>query len=237
MKIFFLLCGILLTLAARGGWQDELAKMPLTEKTTELDRSNCVPLLLNSFQRNPNVKALIFMPGATDELYFFRRAHARLTNDAPTLLDAITALTNQTYIQATFFPPFVLLHTVEDPLDVVIKVEDQKTVERLHQKKFEAHAIFNDNDWDFIKPILAFDLDTRLFPGLKTHASNHFFRHSFAEFDLDGWDALRATALADKTKFTVKKKRVVFEGDTRYGKNPPNLTPDFLKEEGVDPSR
>ena len=61
-------------------------------------------ILLNSFRRNPAVQALIFMPGATDEFYFFRRARARLTNNAPTLLDAVTALTNQTYIRATLEP-------------------------------------------------------------------------------------------------------------------------------------
>ena len=73
--------------------------------------------MLDAFQSNAVVKALIFMPGATDELYFFRRAHAKLTNANPSLLDAIVALTNQTYIQATFQPPLLLLHTTEDPLD------------------------------------------------------------------------------------------------------------------------
>jgi hypothetical protein len=45
--------------------------------------------------------------------------------------------------------------------------------------------------------------------------SNHFFRNSFAAFDLDGWEALEASALAGKTKFTVKKGQIVFEGDER----------------------
>ena len=66
-----------------------------------------------------------------------------------------------------------------------------------------------------MQPILAFDLDTKMFPGLYTHESHHFFRHSFAEFNLNGWDALRAMALAGKTRFTVEKKRVIFAGDSR----------------------
>jgi len=202
-------------LAAQTNWQEELAKMPLTEKVSELNRHNCVKVMLNSFQRNPAVKALIFMPGATDEFYFFRRAKARLTNSAPTLLDAVAALTNQTYIRATLRPPLLLLHTAEDSLDPIIVIQDQHTADRLQKKHFEKHGVFNDRDWDFMQPILSFDLDTKMLPGLNSHESHHFFRHSFAEFGLNGWDALRAVALAGKTVFTVQKKRVVFTGDTR----------------------
>jgi hypothetical protein len=210
-------------------WQDELAKMPLTEKTAELNPANCARILFNSFQRNSSVQALILMPGATDELYFFRRAHARLTNDAPTLLDAVSALTNQTFIQATFRPPLLLLHTVEDPMEPDIVVEDERTADRIRKKHFEKHAIFYDRDWDFVEPILAFYLDTRLWPGLHSHDSHHFFRHSLAEFDLNAWDALQAIALAGKTKVIIQRKRIVLRGDTRYRELPPNLG-DFLHD-------
>ena len=202
-------------LAAQTNWQEELAKMPLAEKVSELDRHNCVKVMLDSFQRNPAVKALIFMPGATDEFYFFRRAKATLTNSAPTLLDAVMALTNQTYIRASLRPPLLVLHTAEDPEEPIIVIEDQHTADRLKKKHFEKHGVFNDRDWDYMQPILSFDLDTKMFPGLNSHESHHFFRHSFAEFDLNGWDALRAVALAGKTCFTVQKKSVLFIGDTR----------------------
>jgi len=216
-------------MAASGApsWQEELAKMPLTENVSELNANNCARILFNSFQRNTSVQALILMPGATDELYFFRRAHARLTNAAPTLLDAISALTNQTFIQATFRPPFLLFHTVEDPLEPIVVVEDEPTADRIRRKHFEKHAILRDRDWDYVEPILAFDLDTRLWPGLRSHDSHHFFRHSLAEFDLNGWDALQAIALAGKTTVTIQRKRIVFRGDTRYRELPPNLS-DFL---------
>jgi hypothetical protein len=217
-------------LQAQPVWQEEFAKMPLTEKTSELNRFNCARILVNSFQRNRAVQALIFMPGATDELYFFRRVHAELTNGAPTLLDAVIALTNQTYIRADVVAPFVVLHTAEDPLEPLVVIENQRMAERLHRKKFEAHVVFNDRDWNFVEPILAFDLDTRLLPGLHTHESNHFFRSTLAEFDLSGWDALRAMAMSGKTKFTVKKKTVVFGLDSRVLGNPPKLTGDFLFE-------
>jgi len=202
-------------LAAQTNWQEELAKMPLTEKVPELNRHNCVKIMLDSFQRNPTVKALIFMPGATDEFYFFRRAKATLTNSAPTLLDAVMALTNQTYIHVSLRPPLLVLHTAEDPEEPIIVIQDQHTADRLKKKHFEKHGVFNDRDWDYMQPILSFDLDTKMFPGLDSHESHHFFRHSFAEFDLNGWDALRAVALAGKTCFTVQKKSVLFTGDPR----------------------
>jgi hypothetical protein len=215
-------------------WQEEFARMPLSEKVSQLDRHNCVRVMLNSFQRNPAVQALIFMPGATDEFYFFHRARARLTNEAPTLLDAVVALTNQTYVRATLNPPFLLLHTAEDPLEPIAVVEDARTAERVKGRKFEKQALFNDKDWDFVKPILAFDIDTHLTPGLHSHNSDHFFRHSFAEFDLNGWDALRAVALAGKTRFTVKKRWIAFEGDTRTLGKPANLTDFLLKKDDAD---
>jgi hypothetical protein len=201
--------------AAQPTWQEEFAKMPLNENVTNLDRHNCVKIMLGSFQPNPAVKALIFMPGATDEFYFFRRAKAVLTNRSPTLLDAVMALTNQTYIRATLRPPLLLLRTAEDPEEPIITISDQHTADRLHKKHFEKHGIFNDRDWDFMQPILSFDLDTTMFPVLNSHESDHFFRHSFAEFDLNGWDALRAVGLAGKTCFIVEKKQVIFIGDTR----------------------
>ena len=83
-------------------WQSELARMPLQPAAGELNRTNCVSLMLHSFQKSSAVKALVFMPGATDELNLFRRVHAKITATAPTLLDAVTALTNQTLIRATF---------------------------------------------------------------------------------------------------------------------------------------
>src|SRR6185312_13595926 len=112
-------------------WQNALKQMPLAQPATELNRSNCVPLVLNSFQSNGVIKALIFMPGATDEIYFFRRDHARLTKTNPSLADAIIALTNQTYIQADFRSPFLILHTTEDSLDVIATEKNKSTADKL----------------------------------------------------------------------------------------------------------
>lgn len=200
-------------------WQFALDSMPLG-RVTELNRTNCVKLMLNGFQSNGVVKALIFMPGATDEFYFFRRAHAVLTNSYPSLLDAVTALTNQTLIRATFHPPMLILHTEEDPLDGQAVVKDLPTAERIRQRQFVNHGLYNDRDWDFLLPILRRKLHVSLSPSRYRMASWHFYRHSFAAWGLNGWEALEAVALAGKTKFTVDKKHITFIGDERVLSTP-----------------
>src|SRR5437868_5817594 len=128
----FTLCSIA---AATLSWPAALAQMPLGTATTELNRTNCVPTLLQAFRSNDLVKALIFMPGATDEFYMFRRARASLTNSGPTLLDAVRALTNQTFIRVTFLPPLLLLHTDEDPLEPLITFEYPPLAEKMKQTR------------------------------------------------------------------------------------------------------
>jgi hypothetical protein len=130
--------------------------------------------------------------------------------------------------------PFLLLHTAEDPLEPMAAVEDQRAADRIKRKHFEKHAVFDDRPWDFVEPILAFDLDTHITPHVGSHDSWHFFRHSFAAFDLNGWDALRAVALADKTRFTVKKRLIVFEGDTRMLGKPAEVNGFLLQDAGVN---
>src|SRR3974390_212884 len=100
--------------SASESWREVLAGMPLRQETRQLNRTNCMELLLSGLQSNAVVKALIFMPGATDEFYMYRRAEAQLTNVSPSLLQAIDALTSQTRIRATFRSPMLLLHTDQD---------------------------------------------------------------------------------------------------------------------------
>src|SRR6516164_5034495 len=110
------------TQAADDSWESTLAAMPLGPGHIELQASNCVDTMLRAFQSNAIVKALIFMPGATDEFYMFRRARAAVTNANPSLLDAIVALTNQTFIKATFVAPFLLLHSDEDSMESGMRI-------------------------------------------------------------------------------------------------------------------
>ena len=202
---------------AQETWQDALGRMPLGAGVTELNRTNCVLLMLNAFQSNAVVKALIFMPGATDELYFFRRATAQLTNAHPSLLDAVAALTNQTYIQASFQPPLLLLHTTEDPLDVLVIIKNQSTAAKLHRKAIPDRTIFIDADWDEVRAMLNKKMSVGLRPFSNTPDSWHFFRHNFAACGVTEWEMLEAMALMDKTKITVHWLTAGFELDQRSG--------------------
>lgn len=133
-----LLCFGSRRLPAAETWQSALQQMPLATRVTRLNQTNCVPLILSSFQSNAVVKALIFMPGATDEFYMFHRAGANLTNPAPSVLNALLALTNQSLIRLTFRPPLLLLHTDEDPLEPIITIGHQRTAQKLQQRPFAA---------------------------------------------------------------------------------------------------
>jgi hypothetical protein len=213
-------CLLQFALSAAETWPAALGRMPLGTNVTQLNRTNCVGVLLRAFQSNGVVKALVFMPGATDELYFFRRARADLTNNPASLLDAVNALTNQTLIRATFRPPLLLLHTGEDLLEPVIRIEHQPTADKLMRARFVAHGVYDDRDWDYMRRVLRSSLRTDLLPWPHSHDSWHFYRHSFAAWNLTGWEALEATALAGETAVTVRRKQMVFELDTR-----PHLAP------------
>ena len=212
--------------AAAESWQEALRHMPLRSNTRELNRTNCVGLMLDSFASNELVKALIFMPGATDEFYMFRRAKAALPAGTLTLLDAVSALTNQTLIRASFRAPLLLLHTDEDPLDPLLDVTNRKNESRLRQLPFVPHALYNDRDWDFMQPILKRSLKADVQPWRYRYDSWHFYRHSFAGWNLTGWEALEATALAGKTRVTIPKRTwlgrtlIIFEGDERVRATP-----------------
>jgi len=197
--------------------------MPLGSNVARLDRTNCVPLMLHAFQSNEVVKALIFMPGATDEFYMFRRAKAVLTNREPTLLDALVALTNQTLIHAVFQAPFLLLHSDEDPLDLLIQVEHPSAVEKFKRLPFVPHALFIDEDWSVMEPVLKSALKAEIRPWRDSTQSFHFYRHSFAAWNLNAWEGLEAAAYAGKTTVSVRRRwdlvvprtEVRFEGDVR----------------------
>jgi hypothetical protein len=202
-----LLALVFLSARAAGAqsWQDALNTMPLLQETRQLTRTNCVRVMLEAFQSNAVVKGLVFMPGATDEFYMFRRARANLTNAHPTLLDGVNALTNQTFIRVTFHPPLLLLHTDEDPVEPLFKIEDQEALQRLEAARFVPHALYNDRDWNFVQPILRKALKASVLPWVQSFDSWHFYRHSFAGWNLTGREAVQAIALAGKTKVTVSR--------------------------------
>ena len=220
---FLLACAWLVataTISASETWQDALGRMPLGTNVAELNRTNCVSLMLNAFQSNAVVKALIFLPGATDELYFFRRAHTRLTKANPSLLDAVVALTNQTYIQAMFQPPLLLLRTTEDPANVIAVIKNKSTATKLRMKSIPDRFVFIDAGWDEVRAVLRKKLSVGLRPFSDTPDSWHFYRHNFAVCGVTEWGMLEAIAWTGKTSFTVHWWTVHFQIDRRSGAVP-----------------
>jgi hypothetical protein len=217
-----------LPLAAQDPWQVMLSRMPLHGRVGYLNRTNAVETMLRAFQSNSVVKALIFMPGATDEFYMFRRAAAAITNQSPTLLDAVSALTNQTFIQATFRPPMLLLHTTEDELEPLVTSTDPNQASRLKSSVVLPELWSNDRDWNVIQPILVKALKADVRPWKNTYDSWHFYRHSLAAYNLSGWEALQAVARAGKSKVDIRRKsfpslhrlEIDFDADNRFGNVP-----------------
>ena len=215
-----LIASISLPVLAGQDWQAALSRMPIGAHITELNRTNCVPVILNAFQSNSVVKAIIFMPGATDELYFFKRARATLSGRNPSLADAIMALTRQTYIQADFRPPFLLLHTTEDALDPIAIVRNKSTAARLQARIVPDRFEFEDSEWDNVRAALKNKLSVGLRPFPNAPISWHFYRHNFAACGLTQWQLLEAVAMAGQTKFTVHWLTADFQLDLRSGPTP-----------------
>ena len=109
----------------------------------------------------------------------------------------------------------LLLHTGEDLLEPEIKIEHQPTVDKLRQRRFVAHALYNDRDWDSLWPVLKKYFRTGLDPWPRLIETRHFYRHTLAAWNLTAWEAVEAMALAEQTSVTVRRGRLVFELDMR----------------------
>ena len=206
MKIarsFILLAWLATTAFADDNWQSALSQMPLgipQSGITELNRTNCVPLMLNAFQSNGVVKALVFMPGAADDFVFYRRAHVTLTHANLSLADVITALTNQTYIRVCFRPPFLLLYTTEDDLGPIATIKSKSALARLQARTVPGRMYFCDSNWDFTRRAVAGKASIGVRPFSDSPGSWHFWPNNFVAYNLTQWELLEAVALSGKIR-------------------------------------
>jgi hypothetical protein len=217
LAIFIFVASLCVEGFANESWQQALSQMPLNTNAKELTQTNCIPLMLNAFQSNSVVKTLIFMPGAADEFVFLRRAHATLTNTHPSLADAITALTNQTYIRAEFRPPFLLLYTTEDELEPIAIVKSKSTAAKLQARLVPGRMVLCDSNWDYSRKVIAGRVSVSVLPYSDSPSSWHFWPNNFAACGLTQWELLEALALSGKTTFTVHWLTADYTLDTRSG--------------------
>ncbi len=207
--IIQLLCGWVLA-ESDVPWQTALTGMAFPTNQLSLDLNSGVACLLNSFRPNAVVKALIILPGATDDLYFFPRKAISFTN-SPTLLDAVATLTNQTAIRVTFRVPFLLLHGPADRLKPEIRVEHGPTATALREKGLIQQLLFIDKEWDRLLPVLTPKLPVDFRPEMKSPDSWHFYRANLAAWNLTGWEAVEAVCLSMNTMAVVQNHQVKFE--------------------------
>ena len=217
LAIFILVAGFCGQVLADESWHTALSRMPLGSNVTELTRTNAVPLMLNAFQSNSVVKALVFMPGAADEFVFLRRAHATLTNANPSLMDAVTALTNQTCIRAEFRPPLLLLYTTEDDLETVATIKSKSAAARLRKRMVPGQMVFCDSNWDYSRKAVAKKVSVTVLPFADDPSSWHFWPNNFAACGVTQWELLEALALSGKTTFTVHWLTADYVLDMRAG--------------------
>jgi hypothetical protein len=221
LAVILILAAALCRSALAGeSWQDVLAQMPLAAGVTNLTRTNAIPAMLNAFQSNGVVKALIFMPAAADEFVYYRRAHATLTNAQPSLADAIVALTHQTYIQVEFRPPFLLLYTTQDTQGSIVTIKSKSATARLQARIVHGRMIFCDSNWDYTRRAVARKLSVTMLPFADAPDSWHIWPNNFAGYDLTQWELLEAVALSDKTTFTLHWLTADFQLDERTGPVP-----------------
>ena len=210
-------------LRAEEDWSTVLKGIPLQLFNSRLDRTNCVELILKSFRSNSVVKGIVFLPGATDELYLTRRVEPRLASPDPSLLEGIQSITNGGFIRATFRPPFLLLHRDSDPLEPIIVQDPGVTARPFTQKGPAPELFYLDRNWEKIQPDLRRWLGISVIPASGSRESWHFYRHNIRGFQLSAHEIVEAVCLSGKIQAAINRHggllrnriQIVFSPDTR----------------------
>ena len=196
--------------AAEEPWVAALRAMPVP--TAVINRSNAVDVLLGAFQSNAVVKAIVVLPGVSDDFYLIHRDAPPLNLRATNLLDAIVALTNATPLRVTWREPFVLLHAREsDVLQPSIRPEDSASAEKLRLQRLPGSILHLDAHWETVQPSLERALGKLVRPTGASTEAWHFNRHNLAGANLTGWELLEAVSLTGGTTLTVQKTGINFQ--------------------------
>src|SRR5438477_8472779 len=198
-----------LALPAQAAWKEALRHMPLST-ATPLNRDDYVPTLLSAFQSNQTVKALVFLPGVSDDFYLINTDAPKLNIKAGNLLAAISALTNATAVRATFRAPLLLLHLERDWLEPRLTIKDQATARRLKLKCGRPHVLWNDTHWERLQPLLQDALKIKVLPAAASPDAWHFARHNMAAWNLPDWNLLAALSLTGRTTISIERNHLSF---------------------------
>ncbi len=195
---------------AEEAWRSALRQMPLAARSETLARSNCLPVLLGAFQSNRVVKALVVLPGVSNDFYLLNRDRP-LNLAADNLADGLAALAATTEVRVTFREPFLLLHTAKDKLKPATTSFSSALTKSLRGRCSAPQVLLVDRHWDAVQPWLARLVRLEVTPQPASVDAWHFARHNLAAWQLDDWELLCALSLSGGTKFTLGKNRVRFE--------------------------
>lgn len=207
--ILLLLLLVLSVSAQAQDWRETLAKTPFSKTTFQAYRTEPVELILKSFKPAGELRGVILMPSAADQLYFFDWGKVEL-NESPTLLEALNALTNKAQMQYTFVAPFLLIHMPRDTTSDPLTMAEDASV-KLAKRKKKGRVQVLDRPYNRVLPALKELTGLNNVPDQRDPASWHYYRLSFVGHDLTALELLRAIAYGTKTSVHVEKKRVVFK--------------------------
>jgi hypothetical protein len=192
-------------------WQTAFSKISIHTQTFPAHQTPPIELILTNFQPTAEIRGVILMPGAADRIIFYDWGEINLREN-PTLLDAITALTNKVGLRVFVTPPFLLIgmpyDDPSDPLTILPKTRPEKL--KLDQHKLPGRTYYIDRPYDRLVPKIQKVSRLRIKPSLSDPASWHFYRLSFIAYDLDAADLLRAVAYGTKTSVRIEGRRATF---------------------------
>jgi len=192
-------------------WENELSAMPLPASVLPLRRENCISICVTNFHSNAVVKALIFLPGVSDDFYLINRDKKDLAIRAFNLLEALCRLTNSTQLSVTFREPFLLVHTRNDQCDPAIVVKHRATAAALMAARSIPSVVCSDAHWDSIQPVLQKNLHMRVRPLPGSRDDWHFNRHNLAAYGTTDLELVSALSLTARTTAIIQKNRLNFE--------------------------
>ena len=204
-----LLLFLLLVPAHSEDWRETLAKTPFPKDSFRAYQTEPVELILKAFRPSGELRGVVLMPAAADQIYFFDWGRVELAG-SPTLLDALNALTNKAQMTYSFVAPFLLIHLQRDTTgDPVTLTGDAPP--KLQARKKPGQIYYLDRPYDRILPALKKITALKSIPNQRDPSSWHFYRLAFVGYDLSAPEVLRAIGYGTKTAVRVEKKRVVFQ--------------------------
>jgi hypothetical protein len=205
-----LLALLLLLVSTRADdWRETLARTPFPRTSFKAYQTEPVELILKAFRPEGELRGVVLMPAAADQLYFFDWGRVDLAG-SPSLLDALNALTNKAEMTYSFVAPFLLIHLARDTTsDPVTFAADAPPT--LQSRKRARKTFYLDRPYDKILSEFKWTTGLNAIPDSRSPDSYHYYRLAFVGYYLSPPEYIRAVGFGTKTSVRVEKKRVVFQ--------------------------